>query len=116
MRFRFVAVLFFACDNGWVLADNRLLWTSSAGLQWTEITPGDSQAVHGVFFADTAHGWVLRSTVGALEIARSSDGGKTWENAAFPLSAEDRRRSAVLLQSISSMRRTDGRCCARRPA
>lgn len=74
--------------DGWVSTDHHLLWTSDAGQKWTEITPRNTQAIHGVFFLDTSHAWLLLSAAG-LEMARSSDGGKTWQTAAFPLSAGD---------------------------
>jgi photosystem II stability/assembly factor-like uncharacterized protein len=80
-------------NSGWVSTGNHVLWTSDAGAAWKEITPPDSAAIHGVFFLDTAHGWVLRSRAAqAPEMARTSDGGATWQAAGFPLGAEDAAR------------------------
>lgn len=38
--------------HGWVLAENRLLWTDSNGGQWTDVTPPQksTQRIEGVFF------------------------------------------------------------------
>jgi Rv2525c-like, glycoside hydrolase-like domain/Immune inhibitor A-like, MAM domain len=86
------AIRLLTSSSGWVSAGNHLLWTSTAGLAWTDITPYSSgeTALAGVFFLDTAHGWVLRSgTGGQLETARTSDGGITWTAAPLALPPED---------------------------
>ncbi len=76
--------------SGWMAARNRVFRTSSAGLEWREITPPGTLTIHGVFFLDREHGWMLRaSAAGALEMARSGDGGESWTAAAFGLSEED---------------------------
>jgi Rv2525c-like, glycoside hydrolase-like domain len=79
-----------APNAGWVLAGNHLLWTSSAGFQWTDITPPapSSRPIYGAFFLNTSQGWVLRAgTSTTLELARTSDGGAHWSIGAFPLRA-----------------------------
>jgi len=79
-------------NTGWALAGNRLLWTSSAGFAWSDITPpaAESRAVYGAYFLDTASGWLLRAGADETpELARTSDAGAHWSFTAFPLSAED---------------------------
>jgi len=84
-----VAMKLLTANDGWVSTGNHLLWTSNAGLAWRDITPPGSEAIHGAFFLDAEHAWVLRSTADTLQLARSSDGGKTWQAAGFPLHAEE---------------------------
>src|SRR5260370_299530 len=50
--------------NGWILTDSGLLWTSSDGDRWNDITPLglDATAILAVHFADVSHGWVVAST------------------------------------------------------
>jgi photosystem II stability/assembly factor-like uncharacterized protein len=80
-------------SSGWVSTGNHLLWTSTSGQQWTEVTPPGTRSLHSVFFLDTSHGWVLESTTNqALEMARTADGGQHWTVSVFPLSAEDAAR------------------------
>jgi len=85
------SVRLLAPNTGWLLAGNHLLWTSSAGFQWTDITPApEGRTLYGVFFLDASHGWLLRSASAETpELARTSDGGAHWSISAFPLSAQD---------------------------
>jgi Rv2525c-like, glycoside hydrolase-like domain len=77
--------------TGWALAGDHLLWTSSAGFQWSDITPPPSgRAIYGVYFRDASSGWLLRQAGGtALELAATSDAGAHWSMSAFPLSPAD---------------------------
>lgn len=79
-------------NTGWILAGDRLLWTSTAGSEWTDITPAPADhTIYGGFFLDTSNGWIVRSAAntGALELARTADGGANWSVDAFPLNAEE---------------------------
>src|ERR1700742_3826495 len=67
---------------GWAMSQSRLLWTTDAGQDWRDITPGGPKprALDGVFFVDIDRGWVLLSSPGggddppALELAITTDG------------------------------------------
>ncbi len=50
-----------APNVGWAMSMRRLMWTSSGGTEWEDITPpGPSDAlISAVFFLDTSRGWVL---------------------------------------------------------
>jgi photosystem II stability/assembly factor-like uncharacterized protein len=50
-----------APDVGWAMSLGRLMWTSSGGTDWKDITPpGPSDAlISAVFFLDASRGWVL---------------------------------------------------------
>ena len=69
-------------SEGWVLVNNHLLVTDSAGTRWTEITPPEPQAsIDGVFFLDRSNGWAVLSTPDAspsLRLAQTTDGGARW--------------------------------------
>jgi len=81
-----------APNAGWILADNHLLWTSSAGSDWSDITPAPTdRKIFAAFFSDISNGWILRSgaNTGTLELARTDDGGGNWSTSDFPISRED---------------------------
>jgi photosystem II stability/assembly factor-like uncharacterized protein len=75
--------------HGWALTPKGLAWTDDGGVAWRDITPPQAPApgVRGVFFLDSAHGWVLASAGGAAEGAvalaafRTEDAGRTWTSA-----------------------------------
>jgi photosystem II stability/assembly factor-like uncharacterized protein len=79
-------------DEGWLLAGQRLYWTSTAGWGWTEITPPelDRSAIQAVTFLDSHQGWMIRAQdeqdgrVG-YTLARTSDGGQTWRTSRISL-------------------------------
>lgn len=77
--------------SGWVLADQRLMWTDDGGATWRDITPPDlkpSDAKFGAgelgYFLDASNGWVLATrphdsrTPSDLIIWRTADAGMTW--------------------------------------
>src|SRR5215469_1930042 len=78
-------------ESGWALAGDHLLWTTSAGFQWTDITPlPTGRGIYGVFFLNASSGWLLRQGEGAaLELARTTDAGARWSLTPFPLSSQD---------------------------
>ena len=69
---------------GWVLIDQRLLWTEDGGLNWKNITPvsDTSGEILSAYFTDNNHGWLVARGMESdeLVIYRSDDGGKTWES------------------------------------
>jgi hypothetical protein len=73
-------------DHGWVLEQERLLWTSDGGRNWRDITPiseGDGQIL-SVIFLNHQLGWLLYQSnlaVGQADIAllTTIDAGVTWQ-------------------------------------
>ncbi len=73
-------------QSGWVLAQNRLFWTTSLGAQWAEITPpGAGATVRGVSFNAAGHGWVAETlSDGSFTLAATADRGAHWTTGAVP--------------------------------
>ncbi len=77
--------------EGWLLINQHLYWTTTAGDAWQDITPAIAPAaIQAVFFLDTRRGWVLSSrATGAnsptYALARTADGGKSWQNQTLAL-------------------------------
>jgi hypothetical protein len=71
-----------ANQSGWLLANDRLFWTTSLGAQWTEITPPApaGTGILGIFFNPAGSGWVMQSSSDqtTFTIARTSDRGGHW--------------------------------------
>lgn len=68
-------------DFGWVLTENQLLVSSDGGFTESkvELPAGQARAAH---FTDAQHGWVAAvSGPKAVTVARTSDGGNTWQYA-----------------------------------
>ncbi|MBV9758991.1 MAG: DUF1906 domain-containing protein [Acidobacteriaceae bacterium] len=72
-------------SEGWVLAGQHLLWTDTAGQNWSEITPPltGGQQIDTVYFFDAEHGWAVlhQGEIGdhpTVGIAGTTDGGKSW--------------------------------------
>lgn len=66
-------------SHGWLLSNNHILSTDSAGVRWQDITPAAN--VDGVFFSTPKIGWAVTSSATAnshINIARTQDGGKNW--------------------------------------
>jgi photosystem II stability/assembly factor-like uncharacterized protein len=79
---------------GWALLGQQLFWTDSGGSQWREITPPNLGwgSIRTANFADTAHGWVVMTTLGATGemtygLARTTDGGQFWQSMPLALFA-----------------------------
>jgi photosystem II stability/assembly factor-like uncharacterized protein len=80
-----------APSQGWVLTNNHLLVTDSAGTRWTEISPATAGNIDGVFFLDRASAWAVVSSVDPVaglvpRIARTTDGGAHWAVSGFTTS------------------------------
>lgn len=84
-----------SASEGWVLSGDQfssrtLLWTTTAGREWKEITPPAAQCVYtdisSVFFLNTHSGWVLidrngkgqNETLEEIDLASTRDSGTTW--------------------------------------
>jgi len=76
-----------APNVGWATNGPQLLWTSSGGAEWEDITPPGPKGavVGGIFFLDTRRGWVLLKhgepdIPGGLQfdLASTDDAGATW--------------------------------------
>jgi hypothetical protein len=71
--------------TGWALTETRLLWTTTSGRQWRNITPPLPKGkVLEAFFIDPSTGWSVlvapydRSGTDYLVIAFTSNGGSSW--------------------------------------
>ncbi|HAJ35230.1 MAG TPA: hypothetical protein DCL15_06010, partial [Chloroflexi bacterium] len=70
--------------DAWVVSDGRLLITRDGGASWREATP-PAMALTGalaVVFRDPLTGWVAEvapQTPGAVRVAATTDGGRTWQ-------------------------------------
>jgi photosystem II stability/assembly factor-like uncharacterized protein len=84
----------FAPSTGWALGNGRLFWTVDNGKEWTDITPNRAGArIADVFFRDEINGSVLLDSdagndVIRVDLAATSDGGRTWFYSAIPIPKE----------------------------
>jgi probable HAF family extracellular repeat protein len=70
---------------GWAASEGHLLWTTTGGEKWDDITPQMSvqQKIGGVFFLNTSTGWVLISGSDEndeqqFQLAFTDNAGATW--------------------------------------
>jgi photosystem II stability/assembly factor-like uncharacterized protein len=70
---------------GWAASEGHLLWTTTGGEKWDDITPQMSaqQKIGGVFFLNTSTGWVLISWSDEkdeqqFKLAFTDNAGATW--------------------------------------
>lgn len=70
---------------GWVLTADRLLLTEDGGASFTDVdlplAPGWARAVQ---FRDRLHGFAVSGELGAVTVARTGDGGRTWTTSRLP--------------------------------
>lgn len=76
--------------TGWVLVKQRLLWTTTAGEEWKDITPDTEASIDAVFLRNNGTGRVvLRRTkplpdMGVvLELASTANAGVSWSFQSF---------------------------------
>lgn len=80
-------------DEGWVLIDQHLYWTTNQGQEWKDITPinlSETAVIRTVLFLDTQNGWLIATSTDvtgtvAYILARTFDGGDTWQIAPLAL-------------------------------
>ncbi|MFC1922136.1 glycoside hydrolase domain-containing protein [Chloroflexota bacterium] len=72
--------------EGWLLAENLLLWTKDGGTSWQEITPQEKEhsQILSVFFLDPESGWLVRRSISTdkgemLSVLSTADGGLNWQ-------------------------------------
>jgi hypothetical protein len=83
-------------DQGWVLAESRLLITQDVGATWDDLTPQGITEILDVHFLDISRGWlVYRDSLG-LGLLQTSDGGVSWQSVPLPL-LEDEFAAADLM-------------------
>jgi uncharacterized repeat protein (TIGR02543 family) len=82
--------------DGWLWVGERIFWTHDAGRNWVNITPPNFEraAIRSVFFSDVRHGWLVglrpnSAGVPAWVLARSPDGGRSWQITSLSLFAPD---------------------------
>ena len=75
---------------GWLLTDSRLVWTDNEGQEWRDLRPIEGRLVTADFVSSQL-GWAIaidsEMAGGALTIARTGDGGTTWQRSALSLQA-----------------------------
>ncbi len=80
-----------SADQGWLLLNNRLYWSSDGGVSWKDITPSYSASatIVDVNFLDTSYGWVFMTYTSGEDpvyvIARTSNSGVTWQTGIISL-------------------------------
>ena len=93
---------------GWLRTDSRLVWTDNEGQDWRELNPIGGELVAADFISPQL-GWVVavdRAMAGdVLMMARTRDGGATWERSALSLEAPDQPE---LMASRFELDFTDG--------
>lgn len=67
-------------DFGWVLTPDRLLLTQDGGRTFSAASvPVPATEARAAYFRDARNGYVIASGGSALTIARTSDGGRSWQ-------------------------------------
>ena len=83
-------------DHGWVVGDEKVLFTSDGGTSWTEQTEVAGVGLFGVDFADSVQGW----TVGENgTILHTTDRGANWSSQTSGTSV--RLRSVDFVDSLN---------------
>jgi photosystem II stability/assembly factor-like uncharacterized protein len=79
--------------TGWLLTNQRVLWTRDGGISWVDITPEQILNEHllAVFFLDEDQGWLVSKTdLGATDLRFhiTTDGGENWQTSALLVQSE----------------------------
>jgi hypothetical protein len=79
--------------TGWIWVGDRVLWTTTAGSNWVEITPSASQQqLSSLFFLDENNGWALLTGTPdsngqqSATVAVTNSGGSSWSMQSFSVS------------------------------
>ena len=98
-------------STGWVLTEDRLLWTNDGGYSWQDVNPNSTERseILGVHFFDTHLGWaairrVNGEGVQSLVISQTQDSGQTWTETQL----DDFSSSEVLELESASFEFLDG--------
>ena len=78
-------------ETGWLVGNQRLIWTRDGGESWVDVTPEQSVDEHilAVFFLDENLGWLVSTGEAAkLRLYTTTDGGGTWQGSALHLQSE----------------------------
>jgi photosystem II stability/assembly factor-like uncharacterized protein len=67
---------FLSKDKGFVNTGNKFLLTKDRGATWTELFNLEGKRFRSAFFLEESNGWFIS---GNGEIARTSNGGETWQ-------------------------------------
>jgi photosystem II stability/assembly factor-like uncharacterized protein len=73
-------------SNGWALTDSQILKTSDGGVHWRDVTPANTTIARGskADFMNTNYAWIASTAPdGTINVRRTADGGKHWENSAI---------------------------------
>lgn len=78
-------------EQGWVLSEQKLWWTTTNGAAWLDITPSGvkkGSLLTKVYFLDAKSGWVVMTrptSLGVqLAVAFTDDSGKNWQEVVLP--------------------------------
>lgn len=71
-------------EEGFLLINNKLLWTKDFGNGWKDISPAQDSIIADAAFLNTEKGWVIllkgnSEGIASLQLAKTFDGGRTWE-------------------------------------
>jgi hypothetical protein len=70
-------------QQGWLVADNHLYWTSDRGANWLDISPAPVQLA---YFLPSGQGWAVADLEqDTFELYSTTDGGKNWDIQHIPL-------------------------------
>ncbi len=88
----FVSLDFRGCcfqdaNSGWVVGDQKILYTSDGGANWTEQVQAEDLMLYAVDFVNSDEGWTVGD--GGV-ILHTTDGGANWNAQSSPVSARFR--------------------------
>jgi hypothetical protein len=78
-----------SAEQGWLVRDHRLYWTSDAGLSWQDVSPSSTELA---YFLPSGQAWALSFSEGAgITLYSSNDKGSTWQGSQVKLPVDDWR-------------------------
>jgi photosystem II stability/assembly factor-like uncharacterized protein len=83
-------------NSGWVVGDQKILYTSDGGVNWTEQVQEGSLMLYAVDFVNSDQGWAVGDSG---VILHTTDGGANWNAQSSPVSA--RFRSVDFVDSLN---------------
>lgn len=80
-------------EEGWALANGRLLWTDDGGQNWQDITPQPTEGqILAAYFLQENRGWlvILSEATGQIDVLYRQPGSDLWQASTLPaLPGED---------------------------